>query len=166
MNCAGEETMTRLPLSIAFVICAALPALGDDVPFAAAPLPSPGQPASANLGDIMGKIQLRHIKLWYAIKSKNWNLVDYELTQMRDSLENAVILYRNIPVELIVLADKPLIELQAAAKAKDGAKLERSFGDLTAACNSCHKAAQIEFITIQTPTSSPFSDQKFTPTSK
>jgi hypothetical protein len=155
--------MKRLPLSIAFAVAAILPALGDDVPFAAPPLLTPGQSSAslANLGDVMGKIQLRHIKLWYAIKSKNWDLLDYELGQIRDSFENAVIFYRNIPIELIALATKPLIALQDAAKSKDGAKLERSFNDLTVACNACHKAAQIGFISIQTPTHSPFSDQKF-----
>ena len=28
------------------------------------------------LGDIMGKIQLRHIKLWFAGKLANWELAD------------------------------------------------------------------------------------------
>jgi hypothetical protein len=61
--------MTRLPLSIALAIVAVLPALGEDVPFAAPPPPNLGQSSTylASLGDIMGKIQLRHIKLWYAI---------------------------------------------------------------------------------------------------
>jgi len=159
--------MRLLPLSIALAIVGVLPALADDVPFAAPPLQAGHSSGNvASLGDIMGKIQLRHIKLWYAIKSKNWDLLDYELTQVRDSLENAVILYRNIPVEFIVAADKPLIALQEAVKVKEGAKLERDFADLTAACNNCHKAAQIGFILIQTPTSSPFSDQKFQPTQK
>jgi len=99
--------MTRLPLSIAFALVAVLPALGEDVPFAAPPPQSSTYLAS--LGDIMGKIQLRHIKLWYAIKSKNWDLSDYELAQLRNSFESAVVLYRNIPVEYIVSVDKPLI---------------------------------------------------------
>ncbi len=121
--------MTRLPLSIAFALVAVLPALGEDVPFAAPPPQSSTYLAS--LGDIMGKIQLRHIKLWYAIKSKNWDLSDYELAQLRNSFESAVVLYRNIPVEYIVSVDKPLIALQFAVKSKDGAQLERGFADLT-----------------------------------
>ncbi|WP_051335512.1 hypothetical protein [Methylocapsa acidiphila] len=157
--------MNRMKFCLAFAIAAASPTLADDVPFAAPPLVSPGLPSapSATLGDIMGKLQLRHIKLWFAIKSRNWDLTDYELGQMRDSFENAVILYRNIPVELIASATNPLITLQAAAKAKDFAKAERGFTELTVACNACHKAAQIGFITIQTPTSSPFADQAFSP---
>jgi hypothetical protein len=79
---------------------------------------------------------------------------------------SAVVLYRNIPVEYIVSVDKPLIALQFAVKSKDGAQLERGFADLTTACNNCHQAAQAGFISIQTPTSSPFSDQNFLPTQK
>jgi hypothetical protein len=74
--------------------------------------------------------------------------------------------YRDIPVDFIVSADKPLIALQEAVKSKDGAKLERGFAALTTACNNCHKAAQVGFIFIQTPTYSPFSDQIFQPTQK
>ena len=115
-----------LPLSSAMAIISAAPALGGDVPYAAPPLAMPGQPATPVLapGDIMGKIHFRHIKLWYAIKDRNWGLIDYELDRIKDSFNNAVILYRNIPVEFIAAADAPLAALQKAAKSKDGSKLE------------------------------------------
>ncbi|MGA9763229.1 MAG: hypothetical protein WBQ49_00925, partial [Rhodomicrobium sp.] len=125
----------------------------------------PGAPVPA-LGDIMGKIQFRHIKLWYAIKERNWGLMDYELDQIKDSFNNAVILYRNIPVEFIVAADEPLSALQKAANMKDGSKLERDYAALTAACNSCHKAAGVGFIVMKTPTSFPFGDQEIAPQRK
>ena len=38
------------------------------------------------LGDIMGKIQLRHIKLWFAGKHKNWELAAYEVDEIKASL--------------------------------------------------------------------------------
>ena len=53
------------------------------------------------LGDIMGKIQLRHIKLWFAGKLANWELTAYEVDEIKASLESAADLYRGIPVELI-----------------------------------------------------------------
>jgi hypothetical protein len=46
------------------------------------------------LGDIMGKIQLRHIKLWFAGKLANWELATYETDEIRASLEQAADLYR------------------------------------------------------------------------
>jgi hypothetical protein len=58
---------------------------------------------------------------------------------------------------------KPLNVMREAIAAKNSAKFEAGFADLTAACNACHHGAQIGFVTIQTPTSLPFSDQKFLP---
>jgi len=51
--------------------------------------------------------------------------------------------------------------------AADGAHFATAFADLTAAaCNGCHRAGQVGFITIRIPTASPFSNQSFTPKSK
>jgi mono/diheme cytochrome c family protein len=157
-----------LELSLILVAAGAAPALAGEVPFAAPPPSIPGQPQAyvAPLGDIMGKIQLRHIKLWDAIKHRNWDLLDYELSQTKDAFGNAVILYRNIPVEFIAAAGKPLTEMQKAAKAKDSAALERGYAELTSACNACHIAAGAGFIAIKAPTASPFSDQEFSPKEK
>jgi hypothetical protein len=71
-----------LLLGIAIAVLSAA-AFGEEVPFAAPPLAIQGQqiPPVAPLGDIMGKIQLRHIKIWYAMKQRNWGLLDYELGQ-------------------------------------------------------------------------------------
>jgi mono/diheme cytochrome c family protein len=154
-----------LSLSAALAMITVLPALGDEVPFAAPPLPVPGQPSNsvASLAEIMGQVQLRHIKLWNAIKFKNWGLLDYEVQQTKDGLSDAAMLYRNIPVDYVASAVKPLTLLQKAAKAKDISNLKRGFDELTAACNSCHQAAGVAFILIKTPTSSQFSDQEFAP---
>jgi cytochrome c553 len=151
-----------LALTLAASIFVATAALADDVPFATPPSSRSGHTVAA-LADIMGKIQLRHIKLWQALRSKNWDLLDYELGQTRESFDTAVVLYNAIPIELIVAADRALGALQQAVKAKDGSNLERRFADLTAACNSCHEAAGIGFIAIKTPGPSPFSDQEFSP---
>jgi hypothetical protein len=152
-----------LSLGLAIFLAAGTPALAGEVPFAAPPPPLPGQPGAylAPLPEIMGKIQFRHIKLWEAIKHRNWELLDYELGQIKDSFGNAVILYRNIPVEFIAAAGKPLSDMQKAALAKDRSQLERGYTELTAACNNCHSAANAGFIVIKTPASSPFSDQEF-----
>jgi hypothetical protein len=152
-------------LGLALLLAPACQAWAQSTTFAEPPITPSGQPQQAlsSLADIMGKTQSRHIKLWYAIKARNWDLMAYELGHLRDTFESAVILYQNIPVEFIVGADKPLIALEEIIKAKDTKKLEQGFGALTSGCNSCHQAAQIGFIVIQTPTSMPFSDQQFTP---
>ena len=115
------------------------------------------------LGDIMGKIQLRHIKLWFAGKLGNWELATYEADEIRVSLEKAADLYRGIPVELVTNTAGPIQAIRDAIEAKDGAAFAKGYSDLTVACNACHQGIGRGFIVIQVPTASPFTDQSFSP---
>jgi hypothetical protein len=115
------------------------------------------------LGDIMGKIQLRHIKLWFAGKLANWELATYELDEIRASLEKAADLYRGIPVELVLNTADPIVAITKAIEAKDSAMFAKAYGDLTVACNACHAGIGRGFIVMQVPSVSPFSDQSFAP---
>lgn len=153
---------TRLVVA-ALALVAAIPAsLGDDVPFAQPPLAG----STLTLSDIMSGVQLRHIKLFEAIKASNFGLVQFEATLLGDSLAAAAMLYANIPIDYVTAATAPLAELKAASTKKDAAKLGSSFADLTASCNACHVAAGVAFIEIKTPSSSPFSNQNFAPKGK
>jgi hypothetical protein len=115
------------------------------------------------LGDIMTTIQMRHIKLWFAGKSKNWDLATYELEQIRQSLETAATLYTGIPAEFVGATVDPIKAIDAAIKAKDGAEFVKGYGALTGSCNGCHQGIGRSFIVIQAPSTSPFSDQSFAP---
>ena len=116
------------------------------------------------LGDIMGKIQLRHIKLWFAGKLANWDLATYELDEIRASLEKAADLYRGIPVELVLNTADPIVTITKAIEAKDSAMFAKAYGgDLTVACNACHVGIGRGFIVMQVPSASPFTDQSFAP---
>jgi hypothetical protein len=158
-----SQTLAVLQVKSVEQPCAAVPsAFGDDVPFAQ-PMPSA---SSTPLGDIMSGVQLRHIKLWEAIRGRNWPLVRFEATLIGDSLAAAAMLYRNIPIDYVTNAGKPLVELQIASTTGDAVKLAALFADLTAACNACHAAGNVAFIQIKTPSSSPFSDQRFAPGEK
>jgi hypothetical protein len=132
----------------------------------AAPLASAQDGFMPKLGDIMGIIQLRHIKLGFAGKLGNWPLADYEAGQIKSSLEDAAGFYRSIPVEALTLTADPLKRIGEANAAKDEASFAKAYGDLTAACNACHVAVGRPFIVIQVPTASPFSDQSFAPAAK
>jgi len=143
-----------------FAALAAVPAArGDDVPFAQPGLS--GSPAA--LSDIMAGVQLRHIKLWQAIKARNFPLVAFETTLIAESLREAAMLYRNIPIDSVLAATTPLVALKDAATAKDPAGLAAHFDQLTAACNACHVAAEIGFVKITRPSALPFSNQDFAP---
>jgi hypothetical protein len=141
-------------------------AFGDDVPFAHPPPSNPEAVSVVSLADIMAGVQLRHIKLWQAIRAKNWDLVAFEAALMEDSLGAAAMLYRNIPIDYAIAAVKPLGALKDAAKAGEATKMEAIFTNLTAACNACHQAAGVGFVRIETPGSSPFSNQNFAPERK
>jgi hypothetical protein len=153
--------MKSVTLGTVALLTMVAPARGQQVPFAE-PTPSSGQidPAALpGLGDLMILTQLRHIKLWYAGKAGNWELVNYELDRIVESLGKAAVLYRNIPVEYILAADGPLTDMRGAVKAKDSGRFNGAYSALTSACNACHAGAGIGFVRLQTPTNSPLNDQ-------
>jgi hypothetical protein len=115
------------------------------------------------LGDIMVAIQLRHIKLWFAGKLGNWELADYEVGQIKASLEDAAELYRGIPVEYVTNTADPIQSISVAIEAKDSTQFAKAFNDLTVACNACHQPIGRGSIIIQVPTASPFTDQLLSP---
>ncbi len=121
-----------------------------------------------DLGDLMETAQLRHFKLSYAGTVKNWSLANYELSQIRKSLDNAAKFYpdsANIALAKLIreISEPALSRVGDAISAENSAAFSRAFGKLTEACNSCHQAAGFGFIIIRVPTSSPFSNQSFSP---
>lgn len=119
---------------------------------------------SPSLGDMMVAVQLRHSKLWYAGRTKNWRLAEYELGQLRSTLDEGAKLHSNMPAANMTATDKSAALVGEAIKLKDGAKFDIAFGQMTAACNGCHQAADRDFISIRVPTrGSPFSNQLFAP---
>ena len=115
------------------------------------------------LGDIMVAAQWRHIKLWFAGKAENWELANHEIDRIRESLATAALLYTGIPAEDVNNTADPIDAIRAAIAAKDSTRFVQGFNQFTAACNACHQRIGRGFIVIQTPTSSPFSDQDFAP---
>ncbi len=110
--------------------------------------------------------QLRHFKLSFAGKLRNWELAAYELDQIKESFQDAATLYPGIPVTDMTIVVEPVRRLSEAIQTKDLQKFSAAFTELTAACNGCHQAIGRGFIVIQVPTSSPFSNQIFEPAAK
>jgi hypothetical protein len=124
--------------------------------------PSP-QSYVPRLGDIMNAAQTRHMKLWFAGKSANWELAAYEIGQLKMSLAEAALLYEGIPVTNVTTMAEPLQALADAIGAKDASKFTKSYGDLTDRCNGCHQTMGRGFIIMRVPEVSPFADQRFAP---
>jgi len=126
----------------------------------------------AALGDLMTAfVQSRHIKLGLAGSAQNWLYAAYELDQLRETLADiAEILPKHrdlsIPDMVESTVKAPLGALSTAIQAKDGNQFNAAYGQLTAACNTCHRSYDRAEIVIQSPTVMEFSDQDFRPSTK
>lgn len=116
-----------------------------------------------HLGDLMSTMQIRHLKLWFAGRSENWPLASYEAELMMENFRDIAQLYPNVPVADVEMLTAPTRDIGAAIDTKDAAKFTQAYAELTAACNACHQAIGREYIVIQVPTASPFSNQVFPP---
>jgi len=117
------------------------------------------------LSDLMVVIQIRHSKLFYAVKRGNWPLAEFELEQLNSTLKEAARFYpKTLPVSELTDEDKIKGLIGESIKAKDEAKFDQAFAQLTAECNSCHEAGDRAFIFIRRPAfPSTFSNQVYGP---
>ena len=111
------------------------------------------------IGEIMALQQIRHIKLWFAGRSGNWPLADYEIDALKEGFEDVNKLIGGDTVEQAVGA--AVSALEKAVDAKDRAAFTDAFDRLSAGCNSCHYALDHAFIVIQRPALLPYTDQSF-----
>jgi hypothetical protein len=115
------------------------------------------------LSDLMVVIQIRHAKLFYAAKARSWPLADYELEQLVGSLMEAGRYYPSTTPPM-TLAREIKSSLSEAIKAKNEAKFDQAFDEMTTGCNRCHGAADRAFIVIRRPSyPSAFSNQQYSP---
>ncbi len=130
--------------------------------------PSPNaRQYTPRLVEIMNAAQLQHLKLWFAGKSKNWDLAAFELRQLTDSLAQAAILYSGIPVSNVTTMKEPLLSVADAISAGDSRKFAVSMRALTDGCNSCHTSMERSFIVMTLPTDQhPPANQVFAPIGK
>jgi hypothetical protein len=140
--------------------------LSASIMFAAAqPAKKPYEPG---LGEFMTATQLRHAKLWFAGKQKNWDLAAYEIDEIKEGLEEAARLhptFDGVPVAAMIetVINPRIEELEKAVGARSEAKFIAAFDELTSGCNTCHAGANKPFIRIQRPTESPLTNQNFAP---
>jgi len=158
------------PFVIAAVFSCAI-GLGASAQEVSKPSPPPQEAPHEYVPDLaalMEITQLRHFKLAFAGKVNNWELASYELAQVRKSFDAAAKFYpvlQNVQqAKLIGDVTYPALKaIDESIKAKDHAAFQKSFNDLTNACNGCHRQANVGFIVIRVPTSSPFTNQVFPP---
>ena len=129
------------------------------------------QPYQPGLVEYMTMVQSHHAKLWLAGNARNWDLADYQADELKELLEEIakrVPDYKGVPVGKMfeAVTMRPIGDVESAIKNRDSEKFVAAFDRLTAACNSCHEAANRSFIVIQRPSASAFPNQSFAPRKK
>jgi hypothetical protein len=122
----------------------------------------PAAPAAAlapELGQQMLELQIRHARLWQAGEARNWMLTQFQLAELRESLEGVVELNgdhaalqpRRLAEVLPEMMDPALAQLQTAVDDADGPAFDAAFDQLSASCTGCHASADHGFLVIQRP---------------
>ncbi len=138
--------------------------------FAVAQPPAPAAPAPQpdyhpSFGDLMTMaVQPRHIKVGVAGKARNWTYLTYESSELRNAfgrIARTIPVYRNQKLaDLFASGILPSMDdLDAAIKAKDGAKFDAAYAGVTQSCNTCHAALEHAYVVIQAPQASSYTDQ-------
>ena len=126
------------------------------------------EPYTPEIGEIMMFQQLRHAKLWFAAKQGNWALANYEVGELREGFEAVAKYYptfNDVPLAQMIdaIRDTNFTDLDKAVAARDQTKFAAAFDGLSQACNGCHQASNLGFISIRRPTTPPFSNQSYAP---
>jgi hypothetical protein len=114
------------------------------------------------LGEFMLDIQVHHAKLWFAGKAENWNLSNFELGEIQETIDDIRSYCSDRPEVASIPMIKPALDsLDLAVRSKNISEFNRGFIFLTNTCNNCHQVTKHEFNVIQIPSSPPFSNQLF-----
>ena len=113
-------------------------------------------------GEFMSSIQIHHNKLWFAGQNQNWKLADFEINEIKESLDDIKKYCKDrVETNSIGMIEQPLQNVSDAIQQKNVTGFKNNYTILTATCNSCHQATQHEFNVITIPTAPPFSNQNF-----
>lgn len=113
-------------------------------------------------GEFMSSIQIHHEKLWFAGINKNWKLADFEINEIKESLDDIKKFCTDRPeIKFIDMINEPLENISNAIQKKNDTDFKNNYTLLTTTCNRCHQQTQHEFNVITTPTTPPFSNQVF-----
>ena len=145
--------MKRRAVAILFAFAMSLPAGAAETQPEPSAAKEPSYPP--RLAVVMQLVQLSHFKLWLAGNLRNWPLAEYELTQMKATLQDAKTLFPDLPGADTTAISQSADEFVNAIRAKDAAKFEAAFNKFTSECNSCHERRGLQFIRIKVPSTSP-----------
>ena len=119
------------------------------------------------LGDRMNSMARRFAGLWFAGRSGNRELAEYELYEMREEIEGIEAMQLvehgvDVSVMLKALADNQLESVDRSLEA-GGDAFEDAYRTTVSGCNACHVASQHSFIRISVPTAPPVTNRIYEP---
>ena len=113
-------------------------------------------------GEFMSGIQVHHAKLWFAGINRNWELADFEINEIRESLDDLQKYETDRPETQQLPTLNPALEgVNDAIKKQDAVSFKTSFVTLTDACNNCHRNVHYGFNVVKVPGREPFDNQAF-----
>ena len=121
---------------------------------------------SPGLGDYMTTIQLHAAKLWYAFMGANWELAEYEVNELNETIDAAKSLHAmknnvNTASVLQSVQETQILTMRNAITSKDHQLFSAAYHQTLDACNGCHKSAGYGFISIVLPSAPPVSNQEW-----
>lgn len=120
------------------------------------------------LGEYMTTIQLHVGKLWFSARALNWELAEYELDELKETMEAAKALNAEkngvkISNVLDSVLQTQVPQLAESIKHKSAADFQKSYDDTLSACNGCHTEVGYKFIHIIRPAAPPVTNQQWEP---
>ncbi|HCL82393.1 MAG TPA: hypothetical protein DIC22_00395, partial [Chitinophagaceae bacterium] len=114
------------------------------------------------LGEFMSDIQVHHAKLWFAGKNGNWELANFEIGEIRESIDAIQKYCTDRPeIKELPMIHNPMDSLITSITDKNTDAFKRSFSRLTVTCNNCHQVTKHAFNVIKIPDTPPFTNQVF-----
>jgi hypothetical protein len=115
------------------------------------------------LGEFMSGIQVHHAKLWFAGSAGNWKLADFEIGEIKETLDDVEKYCTDRPEVNSLPMIRPAVDsVGKAVRAQDPKAFKTGFVLLTNTCNNCHRATKHEFNVIKIPDTPPITNQVFT----
>lgn len=99
----------------------------------------------------MAETGYRYQELYWAGKDQNWGYAKYQVEKIRTAIENGLIRRPERAKSAEGFLKYSLTAMEEAVSRKDTALFNRNIQLLTSACNSCHNAGKVEFVTVQMP---------------
>ena len=116
------------------------------------------------LGEFMLGIQLHHAKLWFAGQNQNWALADFEVKEIKESLDDINEYCQDrAEVKAIAMINAPIDSVVNSVARKNPEAFKNSFELLTNSCNNCHAATGHAFNVVTIPSGLPVVNQDFKP---